>query len=83
MQLILEGKIDYPLLMHGGEAYSTIEEINHATDLQIVDETAMLRIVRKKPNLIMAIGFPVSLLLIAWGMKSELYDKRKNEKPVN
>ncbi len=83
MQLILEGKIDYPLLMHGGEAYSTIEEINHTTDLQIVDETDMLRIVRKKPNLIMAIGFPVSLLLIAWGMKSELYDKRKNEKPVN
>jgi hypothetical protein len=42
----------------------------------------MLKIVRKRPNLIMAIGFPVSLLLIVWGMKTELYDRRKIEKQV-
>lgn len=82
MQLNLEGKIDYPLLMHGGDAYSEIENIDHTASLQIVTREDMLRIVRKRPNLIMAIGFPVSLLLIALGLKIELYNKQKAEKSV-
>lgn len=82
LQLKLEGKIDYPLLMHGEEAYSVIKNIDHTASLQIVNRTDMLKIVRKRPNLIMAIGFPVSLLLIVWGMKTELYDRRKIEKQV-
>lgn len=80
MQLKLKGKIDYPLLMHDGEAYSKIKNVDHSASLQIVSKEDMLRIVRKRPNMIMAVGFPVSLLLIAWGLKTELYNKRKAEK---
>lgn len=79
----LEGELTGAVAFPTEQKNSLVEEraeINQKFIVQIVNEDEMLKQVRQRPILIMVLSFPIAIIMILLGIRSDLFGRKSRPK---
>ncbi|MFA5612322.1 MAG: hypothetical protein WDA04_05640 [Anaerolineaceae bacterium] len=75
----LVGAVSYPT-RKGNSILDNRSDINKIFTLEVVSQEELLKQVRKRPIWIMAVSFPLSIALMVFGARTELYPAKPRSK---